>query len=219
MNRTIKTRVKKADLVNERRQQIIVAATDVFLASSYHAATVSQVGERAGLSQGAIYNYLRSKKDILYLICDEAISAYLNAVTAVADDPGSPADRLVAAVRAIVEVMYDRQDLTLLFYREAHSLDWESHLAIRARLREFIQAIAGLIEEAAAAKAITVASPTLAADILTYLPTVVALRAWRLRDTMSRREVVDGLTDFLLRGLGLAALSRRVRMSARQTLS
>jgi len=206
MNRTIKTRVKKADLVNERRQQIIVAATDVFLASSYHAATVSQVSERAGLSQGAIYNYIRSKKDILYLICDEAISAYLNAITAVADDARSPADRLAATIRAIVEVMYDRQDLTLLFYREAHSLDWESHLAIRARLREFIQAIAGLIEQATVAKAIAVASPTLAADILTYLPTLAALRAWHLRDTMSRREVVDGLSDFLLRGLGLGGL-------------
>ena len=63
-------------------------------------------------------------------------SAVAPSPSAVADDARSPADRLVAAVRAIVDVMYDRQDLTLLFYREAHSLDRELHLAIRARLRE-----------------------------------------------------------------------------------
>jgi hypothetical protein len=42
----------------------------------------------------------------------------------------------------------------------------------------------------------------LAANIVTFLPTMLALRRWDLRPRMSREAMLDGVTAFLLRGLG-----------------
>lgn len=46
-------------------------------------------------------------------------------------------------------------------------------------------------------------NPRLAAHILTFLPVMLALRRWSLYRSLTHEELVDGLTDFLVRGLGL----------------
>ncbi len=47
------------------------------------------------------------------------------------------------------------------------------------------------------------ANVRLAAHILTFLPVMLALRRWSLYRDLTHEQVVDGLTDFLVRGLGL----------------
>src|SRR6266851_3484437 len=53
----------------------------------------------------------------------------------------------------------------------------------------------------------------LAANIVTFLPTMLALRRWDLRRRMSREAMLDGVTAFLLRGLGA---SDRIAVPARR---
>src|SRR5712672_2474894 len=72
--------VKSERKVQDRRAALVGAATKIFMKKGFHAATVREIGDAAGLTQGTIYNYVRSKDDILYLVCDEAITAYQDAV-------------------------------------------------------------------------------------------------------------------------------------------
>ena len=65
-----------AGLVREKREQLIAAAIGVFIAKGFHNATVRDIGRAAGMTQGTIYNYVRSKDDILYLVCDRIVSEY-----------------------------------------------------------------------------------------------------------------------------------------------
>jgi len=48
-------------------------------------------------------------------------------------------------------------------------------------------------------------NPHYAANILTFLPTMIALRRWSLKDDMTSSEVIEGMVDFLTRGLGFDA--------------
>jgi AcrR family transcriptional regulator len=56
---------KRQQLREERRKQILGAALAVFSEKGFHAANVSDVAARAGVSQGTIYWYFDSKEDLI----------------------------------------------------------------------------------------------------------------------------------------------------------
>jgi TetR/AcrR family fatty acid metabolism transcriptional regulator len=52
-------------LVEERRSQILNAAIRVFARKGYATATIHNIAAAAGVAEGTIYNYFRSKEDLL----------------------------------------------------------------------------------------------------------------------------------------------------------
>jgi len=54
--------------VQARRGQILKAAAAVFSEKGYHRATSKDIAAAAGISEGTIYNYFRSKSDLLVAI-------------------------------------------------------------------------------------------------------------------------------------------------------
>jgi AcrR family transcriptional regulator len=215
MTRSVVASTKDGALVRQRRDQLVRAAMAVFVRKGYHAATVRDIGSEAGFTQGTIYNYVRSKGDILYLVCDEVVAAYHAAVRAAIEGIADPAAQLPAALRAIVEVMLERQEQVLLLYHESHSLDREALRAILARVEEFIAAFERMLAAVELRGRLPLGNRRLAANILTFLPTIVALRRWDLNRRVPRDEVVEGLVDFMLRGIGLAPEPRTTEVSRR----
>jgi AcrR family transcriptional regulator len=54
-----------AQIREERKHQILEAALHVFAEDSYHGASMAAVAKRAKVSKGLIYNYFKSKEEIL----------------------------------------------------------------------------------------------------------------------------------------------------------
>jgi AcrR family transcriptional regulator len=54
-----------AEIREGRKAQILEAALHVFAQDSYHGASISSVAKKAGISKGLIYNYFKSKEEIL----------------------------------------------------------------------------------------------------------------------------------------------------------
>jgi AcrR family transcriptional regulator len=76
--------------VREKREQLIAAAIRVFIEKGFHNATVRDIGRAAGMTQGTIYNYVRSKDDILYLVCDRIVSEYQEETRKALDSATTP---------------------------------------------------------------------------------------------------------------------------------
>ena len=202
-HRQVKTATKDADLVRDRREQLIRAAIKVFGEKGFHQTTVRDIGRAARLTQGTIYNYVRSKEDILFLVCDRVVTEYQDSVRRALSANGDATERLGAALRGIVSVMIERQATILLLYHESHNLDRRSLRVILARVDEFITAFEQLLMEANRGRQRLPRDFRLLANIVTFLPTMVALRRWALPRRISREKLVSELTDFILRGLGL----------------
>src|SRR5580700_6571559 len=128
--------VKSPRKIQDRRELLVAAATKVFLRQGFHTATVREIGVAAGLTQGTIYNYVRSKDDIFYLVCDQAITDYQDAVRLALAGVSGPA-RLEATIRAIVEAVYAHQDQILVMHHVTQALDRRSLKAILARIQGF----------------------------------------------------------------------------------
>lgn len=55
----------KEQLAETRRTQIVLGAAQVFAEKGYHRATTREIAQAAGISEGTIYNYFDSKRDLL----------------------------------------------------------------------------------------------------------------------------------------------------------
>ena len=200
--RHIKTTTKNDGLVRERRELLVQAAIQVFLEKGFHKATVRDIGRAAKMTQGTIYNYVRSKDDILYMVCDRIVSEYQSQARKALDTSHGPTDRIRSAVHAVSAVMYRHRREILLIYQDSHLLEPRSLRVILARVEEFIGMFEQLITGAARELKIALPFPHFSANILTFLPVMIALRGWSLRKELSQDQVVDQITEFLVRGLG-----------------
>lgn len=213
MRTAVVAKVKDEALVKARRRQIVDAAVEVFLEKSYHVATVGDVAQRVGISQGAMYTYVRSKDDILYMICAEAVDAHHEAVMQAIAPHVDPAARLRAAVHAFVVSVHATRKSTLVVYREAHDLLPPSIKALLTKAGAFIAVFEALLDEAGCAR--DGDTRVVLSNIVTYLPTVIANRDWNLRNRVAREKVIAETTAFLLRGLGLPTDARLVSVPAK----
>jgi AcrR family transcriptional regulator len=174
----VKSSIKDVPLIEERREQHVSAAVRVFKQKGFHAATIRDIGRAAGMTQGTIYNYVRSKDDILYLVCDRLVSQYQDETQRALEATQNSAQRIALITRAVAEVIYEHQDEILLIYQNTYLLDRRSLEVILTRIKGFVAILEDLISEAAAQERLKMCNPHYAAHFLTFLPTVIALRRW-----------------------------------------
>ncbi len=206
--RDIAGNVKDNALLEQRRREVVAAATAVFLKSGFHKASVRDIAEAVGVSQGSLYNYVRTKEDILYLICENAVSAYSADVRQAVESAVHPQDQLEQAVRATIVTMLNHRDEILIVYRDSHSLDPQSRKIVLNIAASFVKLLASIIEVAMDEGHIPRADPMLAANTVIHLATIFALRGWSFKPTPPD-QVVSFLVGFAMAGLkGNGAASR-----------
>lgn len=209
--RTVRSVTRDQPLVRERRDRLIRAAIEVVKEKGFHAATMRDIGRAADMTQGTIYNYVTSKDDVLFLVCDRLVSEYQEETRKALETIPDPIERVRAGARSVARVIYEHQDEILLIFQNSHLLDKRSLRVILARVDGFARLFEKFITDAAREASIEIDTPYLMANIFTYLPTIVALRRWSLGRELSQDEVLNGLTDFLVRGLGFPSVSRSDR--------
>jgi AcrR family transcriptional regulator len=134
-------------LTQERRQQIARAALEVFSARGYGEATVRSIARRAGLAEGTVYLYFRSKRDLLFAAWEEvAVSAVLPSLRrAEAAAPGTEEDVLAAVFRdQFLTLMRHGAFFRLVMHRA--DVDAEFRRRVRARLREFLEEVMRVLQ-------------------------------------------------------------------------
>ncbi len=201
--RSIGANTKDPELIRDRREQLIRAALKVFQEKGFHAATVRDIGRAAGLTQGTIYNYVRSKEDILFLVCDRVIAEYIASMEEAGAATGDPIVRLREALRGVARVMIEQRRSILLVYHESHNLDRRSLHSLLARVQGFIDQVEELVVEVLGRESLPKPKRALLANIVTFLPTLIALRGWALPKDLKQDQYTDGLVEFMMRGLGL----------------
>ena len=64
----------------QRRQEILDAARQVFVARGYHAAGMDEIADRSGVSKPVLYQHFSGKLDLYLALLDDACAALLDAV-------------------------------------------------------------------------------------------------------------------------------------------
>ena len=112
---------------DQRRQQLLDAATWVFARKGYRRAAVSDVIARAGVARGTFYLYFDSKEQIFLAIVEDfhrRVSAALAATGEPAEPSGAgPEAFLQASFRRWLALFAANRDAAAVILREASSID------------------------------------------------------------------------------------------------
>jgi AcrR family transcriptional regulator len=119
---TIPTQVKNQALVTRRRRQIVDAAVILFIEKGFHKTTTRQIARATGISIGSLYEYIASKEDVLYLVCDAIHAEIEHGVAEALNRAQNGKNPLAEVIREYFMVCHRMNDHILLIYQETQSL-------------------------------------------------------------------------------------------------
>jgi AcrR family transcriptional regulator len=90
---------------DERRNQIMLAAAELFVKRGYAGTSIRDIAERVGLLAGSVYHHFRSKEEILLAVNHEGFRQLTARVRQIVVESRTARDRLEAACAAHVEAV------------------------------------------------------------------------------------------------------------------
>jgi AcrR family transcriptional regulator len=146
---------------DERREQILKAALQIFARKGLAAARISDIAAAAGLSYGLVYHYFRDKEEIFVELVRRAVGGGVQVTQAALDVEGPPLERLHALCEEMVEGIRDSPEYLLLVIQATtqESLPAETHESIARLSEQTYQNLTALIRECQAAGQVVSGDP------------------------------------------------------------
>ncbi len=197
----IPTQIKNIDLVKKRRRQIVDAAVGLFVEKGFHKTTTRQIAAAAGFSIGSLYEYVGSKEDVLYLVCDAIHDEVERAVSEALRRAQSGKSALTEVIREYFMVCHRMSDHVLLIYQETQSLppQWRKRV-LEKEVRVtgiFIDVLAHLIDSGDLPR-LNEKFLELAAHNITVMGHMWTFRRWFLARHYSIEDYIEMQTEFIL---------------------
>lgn len=197
----IPTQIKDPDLVERRHRQIVDAAVQLFIKNGFHKTTTRQIARAAGFSIGSLYEYITSKEDILYLVCDAIHAEVERGVTEAMSRATGGRNSLDEVIREYFLVCNRMSDHVLLIYQETQSLppQWRKKvLENEVRITGiFMEVLANLISSGELPN-LSERSMELIAHNISVLGHMWTFRRWFLARHYSIEDYIELQTKFIL---------------------
>jgi TetR/AcrR family transcriptional regulator, cholesterol catabolism regulator len=202
-NRTkdVPTQIKNPELVIKRRRQIVDAAVQLFIEKGFHKTTTRQIASAAGFSIGSLYEYVASKEDVLYLVCDAIHHEVERGVNEALRRASNGEAALTEMIREYFLVCDRMRDHLLLIYQETKSLpkQWRKRvLDNEVRITNIFTEVLRRIADNEAMSNINECSLELIAHNITVLGHMWTFRRWYLDRKFGIEDYIQIQTDFIL---------------------
>ncbi|BBO77529.1 TetR family transcriptional regulator [Desulfosarcina widdelii] len=200
-HRVIPTQVKNKALVAQRRRQIVDASVNLFIEKGFHKTTTRQIAKASGISIGSLYEYIATKEDVLYLVCDAIHAEIERGVADALKRARNGRNPLAEVIREYFMVCHRMNDHILLIYQETQSLPNKYQRAVlenEIRITGiFTGVLAGLIESGDLPR-ISPRQLDLVAHNISVLGHMWTFRRWFLANHYSIDEYIDFQTRSIL---------------------
>ncbi|SDH88426.1 transcriptional regulator, TetR family [Alteribacillus persepolensis] len=144
--KNVPSMVKDEQLIQRRRAQMVKGAVTLFIQKGFHRTTTREIAQESGFSIGTLYEYIGSKEDVLYLVCDSIYDEVRMRLEKLLETNTTGTERLKQVIESLFRVVDDMQDEVLVMYQEIKSLPKEA----LAYVLEKEEALTLIIEKAVA---------------------------------------------------------------------
>ena len=196
----IEKKIKNQELVKKRQQQISEAALKLFAQKGYHNTTVRDIARLSSISTGSIYDYVKNKEDILFLVSQNFFDNLNRSVEKALQGLKDPLMKLKATIEATLTVIDNFQDYVLITYRESKYFKKQDLIGIFQQESFFIEIFLRIIEEGNRRGAFRVHEPFLVANLLTLMTHCWALKRYNLKE-YSLFSFKESLIELVLAGI------------------
>lgn len=190
---------------DERRGQLLIAASEVFVDRGYHAAGMDEIADRAGVSKPILYQHFASKLELYLAVLARHVDNLVSGVRQALRTTTDNRQRLRSAVQAFFDfIEHDGQGYRLIFENDNVA---EPQVAVQVRVatESCIDAIFDLVSHDSGldphrARMVAVGLVAISVDCARY---------WLDSDRpISKDDAVDGTVAFAWGGLSHVPLTR-----------
>ncbi len=193
--------IKNKELVLKRRQQIVKAASRLFFEKGFDRTTMREISQASGLTMGSLYDYVRSKDDILVLVYKDVVQRFRFSLDLKEGKDWTADPRnLEHLLRLIMSQMYEMSKAVQLLYRESWTKRKDVHLQMREIDREQVERLRQLLMKGHKQGLFKVKKADVTADLIFLSVALPALREWSLYN-LNPESVIDTVVGFIMKGL------------------
>lgn len=205
--RKVQASVKDEKLVNKRRNEMIKGAVILFKQKGFHRTTTREIARESGFSIGTLYEYIRTKEDILYLVCDSIYDEVRDLLQEALVITEGTLAALKRGIAYYFRIMDEMQDEVLVMYQEAKSLSKDALPYVLNKERDMAAMFERVIETCVASGEIELSEQEvyLLANNIIVQGQMWAFRRWALRHHFSIEQYIDFQTELLLTGIRVRA--------------
>lgn len=189
----------------ERREQLLAAASEVFVDRGFHAAGMDEIADRAGVSKPVLYQHFSSKLDLYLAVLQQHVDILVSSVRQALRTTTDNRQRLRAAVQAFFDfIEHDSQGYRLIFQND-YVAEPQVAAQVKVATEACTDAVFDLISrdsglEAHRARMIAVGLVGISADCAQY---------WLDSERpISKEDAVEGTVAFAWGGLSHVPLAR-----------
>ena len=205
----ITTQIKNPDLVQRRHRQIIDAAVQLFIQQGFHKTTTRQIARATGFSIGSLYEYITSKEDVLYLVCDAIHAEIEQGVSDALNRSEKGRNSLAEVIREYFLVCNRMNDHILLIYQETQSLppQWRNKvLENEVRITGIFMGVLAKLISTGELPALKEKFIELVAHNITVLGHMWTFRRWYLARHYRIEDYIELQSEFIL---GICSAGKR----------
>lgn len=196
-----------------RREQLLRAARETFVAQGYHGTAMDDIAERAGISKPVLYQHFPSKLELYLALLEEQINGLIQRIRSALSSTTQNETRVAGAVTAYFDFVDSESESFRLLFES----DLRNEPVVRERVRAFVTAC---VSETAAAIAVeTGASPARAQLLSAGLTGLAEMSArWWLdhRGSIPRSEAVAMMSGLAWRGISNFPVAERTPQDSPQ---
>ncbi|MDF2653192.1 MAG: TetR family transcriptional regulator [Paenibacillus sp.] len=209
--REVQASVKDERLVQRRRDQMIKGAVALFKEKGFHRTTTREIATAAGFSIGTLYEYIRTKEDVLYLVCDSIYDHVSERLQQDLEHKQGTIESLKQGIANYFRVIDEMQAEVLVMYQEAKSLTKDALPYVLKKESE----MAGMFEKLLwlcvengelelTEKQVKIISHTIIVEGQMW-----SFRRWTLQKLFTLDEYIDLQTELLFSGLTSGACHQK----------
>ncbi|WP_338788050.1 TetR/AcrR family transcriptional regulator [Metabacillus sp. FJAT-53654] len=202
--REVLASVKDERLIEKRRDQMVKGAVTLFKEKGFHRTTTREIARSAGFSIGTLYEYIRQKEDVLYLVCDTIYDQVHIRLEQDIDMKQGTIESLKLAIKNYFKVVDDMQDEVLVMYQEAKSLSKDALPYVLKKEAEMAAMFKKIIESCIKNGELTLTeqeSELISHNIIVQ-GQMWAFRRWTIQKNYTIDQYIELQTKVILQGVG-----------------
>ncbi|OEG62293.1 MAG: TetR family transcriptional regulator [Halanaerobium sp. MDAL1] len=131
----------------DTRTKILTSAVQVFSKSNYHAVSMSEIAEGAGISKGTLYWHFNSKEDLFREITIDGMNYFNDKFKKISKSDKNSKEKIYNLIKCVLDTFVDHLNMIDVFRNNVELISSEFKNTLEVKHQKNINIVAEIIEQ------------------------------------------------------------------------
>jgi TetR/AcrR family transcriptional regulator, cholesterol catabolism regulator len=175
---SVKALLPRTERVSAKRRRLGELTMQLVRERGFDSLSVNELAEKASMSIGGLYRYIKTKNDLLEIVCDEINVDLSDRMAQATASTKGVSSKLKLAFRIYWDMCWDSAEPILVAYREWQSLSETARQRYISQEKRYAEFLSDLIRAGVASKEFRTVDEGLLASEMIMLAQMRAVKGW-----------------------------------------